>query len=62
MKTLNLSTEEIKLIDIALNFVYITKLKSLETNRRIMNDEEVNSLLANANKFSDLQDKIFNSK
>ena len=60
MKTLNLSIEEIKLIKSALNFVYSQKLKSLQLNKIIMSDEEMNFLLSNANEYADLRDKILN--
>jgi len=58
MVTVNLSTEEIKLIKSALNFVYSQKLKSLQLNKIIMGEEEMNFLLTNANKYADLKDKI----
>ena len=58
MKTVNLSTEETKLVVTALNFVYSQKLKRLELNRNIMNEAEIDSLLTNANRYSDLQLKI----
>lgn len=58
MTTLNLSTEDIKLIKSALNFVYSQKLKILQHNKIIMSEEEVNFLITSANKYADLNDKI----
>jgi len=58
MTTLKLSTEEVKLLNSALNYVYSEKLKILQHNRNIMSEEEMNFLLTNANKYVDLKDKI----
>jgi len=58
MTTIKLSTEDIKLIKSALNFVYSQKLKILQHYRNIMSEEEMNFLLTNANKYADLKDKI----
>jgi len=58
MTTLKLSIEDIKLLKSSLEFVYSQKLKILQHNRNIMGEEEMNYLLANANKYADLRDKI----
>lgn len=58
MKSLNLSTEEVKLVESAPNFVYSQKLKILQHNKNIMSEEEMNFLLTNTKKYADLMDKI----
>jgi hypothetical protein len=58
MVTLNLSTEEINLIKSTLDFAYSQKLKILQLNKIIMSEAEMNYLLANANEYADLKDKI----
>lgn len=58
MTTLKLSTEDVKLIKSALNFVYSKKLKNLQHNKIIMSEEEVSILLTSANKYADLNDKV----
>lgn len=61
MKTIQVTDEQIKVIEQALDFAYNSSLKVIETNRQILSDKIIENIIQEANKFIDVQE-VFNVK
>lgn len=61
MKTIQVTDEQIQTIKQALDFAYNSNLKAIETNRQILNENTIENIIQEANKFIDVQD-VFNVK
>ena len=58
MKAIQFTTEELNTLKTALEYTYNSKLNTLSINRAIMSEDEVKTLLQQANKFDDLTLKL----
>lgn len=58
MKAIQFTTEELNTLKTALEYTYNSKLNTLSINRAIMSEDEVKTLLTQANKFDDLTRKL----
>jgi len=58
MKAILFTTEELNTLKTALKYTYNKKLDQLSINRSIMSEDEVKTLLQQANKFDDLTLKL----
>ena len=53
-----ITKQEIKLIKIAMQYIYDKKLDHLKNNRKIMSENEINETLITANRYYDLGEKL----
>ena len=58
MRTLKFTHEEIDLIARSLEFLYGSRLDIITQNKYLLSDTEKESIIANANVYAELQEKI----
>lgn len=58
MRTLQLTHQEIDLITRSLEFLYGSRLDIITQNKYLLSDTEKESIIANANVYAELQEKI----
>lgn len=61
MRTIKLTHEEIQTIKMALQYVYDRKFDIVSQNRKILDEEAINKILEQGNKYFDIQD-VFNGE